>query len=495
MSLAVTTLCGDAATRTLAVEVLPAEQSSSAQSASTRSSAASSSSTSSACVPAAVPVRIESFVPNPVGDDAAEVIVLGNPSDAEIDLCGWRLDDEEGGSSPFSLDGLRIPANGTLPLPRATTGIALNNDGDTVRLLPPPGIGAGEEVAYGKASEGKVFARRADGSFGPGEPADIPPDASVAAHPATVREARVLRVLEGGKVIVRFAGAGRATIALPSAAIAGAADETLRALLRGAVLGLAYAAEDDPLEEPSAVFVGGVPLADLLAGGPAEGFSLAGDVRIVEVYASPDPAATRVLAGEWIELWNAGDADARLDGWLLDDDPATGTPWAIPSGTFLPAGSRLVLVASGIRLNNSGDQVLLIDPSGAVRDSVTVPALKASMSYSRLEGGEWCVTTLPTPGEANACVRAAVSSRKASSSARKVAKPKSAAKVALVVKSSATASSSPAASAVLARLQADGSMSEPDARWGEYLVWAVAVSLAALSMFLLLVGRKNGAAS
>lgn len=87
-------------------------------------------------------VVINEFLPNPAGSDTeAEFIELKNTSSDPIPLGGWKLDDAEGGSSPYTIptDTTILP-DAFLVFMRSETGLALNNDGDQVRLLTPDGI-------------------------------------------------------------------------------------------------------------------------------------------------------------------------------------------------------------------------------------------------------------------------------------------------------------------------------------------------------------------
>jgi PKD repeat protein len=99
-------------------------------------------------------VVLSEFLPNPAGDDAiGEWIELANPTSTSIDLCGWSIDDGDGGSASFSLDAYAIAANGFLLLHRNITNIALNNDGDSVRLLAPDGMEKFSQIVEYTASK------------------------------------------------------------------------------------------------------------------------------------------------------------------------------------------------------------------------------------------------------------------------------------------------------------------------------------------------------
>ena len=101
-------------------------------------------------------VFINEFLPSPVGKDAErEWIEIYNDSDQIIDISGWQLDDEDGGSKPFVFpENTLIISKGFLVFPRQITKIALNNDSDKVRLLLPTGT-VFQEISYEKAPEGQ----------------------------------------------------------------------------------------------------------------------------------------------------------------------------------------------------------------------------------------------------------------------------------------------------------------------------------------------------
>ncbi|HEX9664719.1 MAG TPA: lamin tail domain-containing protein, partial [Patescibacteria group bacterium] len=83
------------------------------------------------------PIMITEVLPNPAGSDSGEWLELYNPNDFEIDLTGWRIDDEEGGSRPHKIKDTVIGPRQYLVLPRQQTKLALNNSGDSVRLFDP----------------------------------------------------------------------------------------------------------------------------------------------------------------------------------------------------------------------------------------------------------------------------------------------------------------------------------------------------------------------
>jgi len=112
---------------------------------------------------AATTVGLSEFMPDPDGTDSGEWIEIGNDGDSDASLAGWTLDDADGGSEPFVLTATDIvPAHGWLVLSKSRTGLALNNDGDTVRLFDAAGLVV-EAIRYDRAMEGRSFAKTAAG--------------------------------------------------------------------------------------------------------------------------------------------------------------------------------------------------------------------------------------------------------------------------------------------------------------------------------------------
>ena len=81
-------------------------------------------------------------------------------------------------------------------------------------------------------------------------------------------------------------------------------------------------------------------------------------------------------ASDWIEIHNAGDAPANLDGWHLTDDDDRMTKWTFPAVTIEP-DDYLVVFASGkdridpaqplhtnFQLDADGEYLVLVQPDG-----------------------------------------------------------------------------------------------------------------------------------
>lgn len=71
-----------------------------------------------------------------VGDEYIEIMNVGTQS---VNLRNWKLDDDVGGSSPFSLPDVTLQPRQIMRFYGAQSGILLNDGGDSVRLLRPGG--------------------------------------------------------------------------------------------------------------------------------------------------------------------------------------------------------------------------------------------------------------------------------------------------------------------------------------------------------------------
>ncbi|MGE5603248.1 MAG: lamin tail domain-containing protein, partial [Nitrososphaerales archaeon] len=92
-----------------------------------------------------------------------EWLELFNRTDLPFDLAGWQLDDiADGGSKPFTLPaGTLLAPHGFLVVFHAQSGISMNNDGDTIRLVAPGGNEA-DAFRYASSRPDRSFSRTAD---------------------------------------------------------------------------------------------------------------------------------------------------------------------------------------------------------------------------------------------------------------------------------------------------------------------------------------------
>ncbi|RLD84683.1 MAG: hypothetical protein DRJ10_00490 [Bacteroidetes bacterium] len=134
----------------------------------------------------------------------------------------------------------------------------------------------------------------------------------------------------------------------------------------------------------------------------------AGDVVLNEIKSKDnDPAKPDI---DFIELYNKGEVEVDISGYLINDaaDPAGG--FSIPEGTKIaPKGYYVVdQDESDIAVGSGGEDVSLGKPDGTLVDYVfcppsVSPEVGDGLSFSRIPDGEdvWLNGTEATPGAAN----------------------------------------------------------------------------------------------
>ncbi|OGJ57577.1 hypothetical protein A3H22_00895 [Candidatus Peribacteria bacterium RIFCSPLOWO2_12_FULL_55_15] len=449
--------CGGKTVQTLPIEVLTTVSGGGGGGTTWRASGSSESAGS--CMPRTFGgVEIMRFLPNPDGKDlVGEWVELRNISDRVAFLCGWTLDDAEGGSTPFSLEAVTLASKEIRRFPASFTGIGFNNDQDHVRLFSPGDLGNHilvQDVPYTNARDGVVM------------------DAML---PTQGTNGRVVRVIDGDTVMVRIADR-EVTVRLigvdaPETGGKGEegkwgreAMEFLRGLLDGGIVALdfdeerqdvygrilAYLSvggrdvqaellqvglaavykrctcvrkeeyrrfEEEAREKKVGMWGGGRRDGDEVRqvgtvgeGGKKEGEKAA--VFLSEVYPVPLPAE-----GEWVEIWNSANKPVDLSGWGLDDAEKGGSrSWKFPEGFIIQPGAFIVLRSDQTHLafNNEGDSVALIAPDGIVVDRIVYGKLRRGHTFARIiqrigstgafrATDRFCVTDHPTPFERNIC--------------------------------------------------------------------------------------------
>ena len=107
---------------------------------------------------------------------------------------------------------------------------------------------------------------------------------------------------------------------------------------------------------------------------------------------------------DWVELYNAGNKELHIGGFILQDDKGAEEEYVIPEGTTIGAGEFLVLEEFSFGISSSkGDRVTLLDASRNVVDDVMLPVMEDGSSYGRRSdgGSEFAAFTAPTKGRSN----------------------------------------------------------------------------------------------
>jgi len=105
---------------------------------------------------------------------------------------------------------------------------------------------------------------------------------------------------------------------------------------------------------------------------------------------------------EWIEIYNKNDFAVDLFNWKIYDTEGKITQYIFPLNTKIEPGGYLVLrrPQTKIILNNSGDRLVIYNPSGIVVDEVTYKGTKIGQAYNR-KANAWVWSDKPSPDAKN----------------------------------------------------------------------------------------------
>ncbi|MDQ4077454.1 MAG: lamin tail domain-containing protein, partial [Chloroflexota bacterium] len=317
--------------------------------------------------PSPVPgnLQLNEFLPRPTSDwdgdgvidSHDEYIELVNRSNQTINLTGFQLDDAVGGTSPYTLSGTLSPG-GIHVLFRSQTGIALNDDGDSVRLLAPGEI-VWDEHDYSSATLDQAWSRDADGAWHD-DWAPSPGLANVSPPPYTPT------------VTTTVSPAGTIT-ATPSITPIPTLTLTFIATAIPTAIGT------------STPILSNLQLNEFL---PRPGNDWNGD-------------GTADVNDEYIELINKSGQSFDLAGLQLDDAEGGSSAFTL-SDTLAPGETRAFFRSeTRIALNDTGDEVRLLAPDGIVLDTHAYGSAALDQAWSRDEEGAWHDDWLPSPAGPN----------------------------------------------------------------------------------------------
>jgi len=124
-----------------------------------------------------------------------------------------------------------------------------------------------------------------------------------------------------------------------------------------------------------------------------------GDVLITEFLPNPEGDDNE---GEYIEIFNPNSERLNLIGWQIDDIEGGSKPYYFDSDLFIEEKGFLVInrTDSGLALNNSYDQVRLIDPSKNEIDVIKYSGGKENEAFVR-NGLNWQWSDELSPGFKN----------------------------------------------------------------------------------------------
>lgn len=126
------------------------------------------------------------------------------------------------------------------------------------------------------------------------------------------------------------------------------------------------------------------------------------NIFLSEILPSPEGSDTE---NEFVELFNGNNFEADISGFKIKDKIGVVKTFTIPAGTKISANGFLAFKNSQtkISLNNTGDRVELLDPTGKIINSTDFGKSQQGQSWSKNETGwQWSIQT--TPNQANVIV-------------------------------------------------------------------------------------------
>ena len=292
------------------------------------------------------------------GDSWIELVSL---ADHAVDLGGWALDDIAGGTKPYTFTaGTLLPAGGFLLHFRSTTDVALNQAGDTVRLLAPDSREV-DTFVYPRAHPDRSFSRIVDGV-----------GAWTETYPAS----------PGGPNL------SATPTPTPSATATATASPTPTMSVTPTVTPTPTTTPTPTASATATAFPVGVVLNEIL---PEPGL----------IDWNEDGTVT--YEDEWLELYNASAQPVSLGGWAVLDETRAFT---LPVGTVIWPHGYLMLfrIQTRLTLGDDRETIILRHPDGSIADRyayTTGPG--PDTSDCRVGGGigAWAHGCRPTPGEPN----------------------------------------------------------------------------------------------
>jgi len=294
-------------------------------------------------------IAITEFLPNPEDSDRDnEFIEIYNNGDVKVDLGGWILEDKMGSVKKFIIPaGVEIDAGKYKAFYSDETRIALNNSGDGIVLRNNKSDIIDETKVSGAALEEQAFA------------------------------------LDGNKNWVW----------------------TLRPTPgRGNIIEVEEEVENKDNETESSNNDDEIPPAPFVKGGiDGDDFDFSDKIIISEIYPNSEGRDNRNGSYEWIEIYNDSDREVNLSGWMIDDVLEKGSKPYIIGNEVIEAGKYKIFDAAytKIALNNTGDEVNLLWPDGAVVDKVKYEKADEGLSFNLSNKGDWFWSSVITPEEEN----------------------------------------------------------------------------------------------
>lgn len=325
-------------------------------------------------------ILINEFMPRPSsGPEWAE---LFNLSDNDIDLGGYKIDDDTiGGTRTTIAAGTIIPAHG-LVVVQLSANILNDTGGDAIQLSDAVG-NLIDSATYSAATAGQSYARLPDGgaTFTKGTPSQGQWNSGIAptALPATSTPLPSATPTDTATPTPSATPTNPPTSTLTATASATATPSNTATPSPSRTATMTPSSTPTSTAAPSPT-----PFPD--------------GIIVNEFLAYPKAMYTH----EWVELYNRTALAANLTGWKIDDIEGGGAPIILPSTAVISAYGYFIVDVPTALLNNDGDSVRLLRPDGIVADEISYTGSQADISRSRADDGSWYESARNTPGDVNA---------------------------------------------------------------------------------------------
>ncbi|HAH04367.1 MAG: OB-fold nucleic acid binding domain protein [Parcubacteria group bacterium GW2011_GWA2_43_17] len=294
-------------------------------------------------------IMINEILANPAGSDTeAEWLELYNREAVAVDLEGWQLGDDSQNRYTVSQSdyaSTTIAAFGYFVVYRQESGLALNNDGDSVKLYQPDGNLLDQAEYIETAKDSWSYVKNGGNWYWTMEPTP--------GWPNVIKDEEPVLQCPAQKTVYVEKAASTTT-------------------------------------------------AETLAVPPTVAFNQADYQGLMINEFMPDPQGSD--AAEWVELYNASSSALALSGLRLDDAEGGSSPYAFSASASIPAFEYFLVLKpdSRLSLNNSDDSVRLLGPDDQIVQTVLYQGVKENWSYNYdAVNEEWLWSPSSTPGAVN----------------------------------------------------------------------------------------------